>query len=69
MEIDPGELQLGSIYKPEEGVGIGHVALTPEHFQAWEPVLLLRGEVANDELDGYREWKAADAGIFGEPWH
>jgi hypothetical protein len=68
VEIDPSKLTMGSVHKPEEGVGLGHLPLTPEHFNEWEPVLLLQGEVTDDELDGYREWKEARGGIFGEPW-
>ena len=62
--LDPASLHLGKIGEPG-GIGIGHLPLTTDHFAAWEPKLISRVPVTDDELDGYREWKAAGGGVWG----
>ena len=67
IEIDPAKLELGGTINDEGRVGIGHLPLTREHFIAWEPVLLQRGSVQNDELDGFRDWQELEGGYFDIP--
>ena len=57
-------LVLGSIHDPD-GCGMGHIPLTVEAFRAWQPMFLANSPVAEDELDGYREWESAGGGYFG----
>src|SRR4051812_45909052 len=54
--IDPSTLDLGSILTDED-FGIGHAPLATEGFLSWRPVLIMKTELADDELVGYRFWQ------------
>lgn len=62
-QIDPAALSLGSA-ESEDGMGIGHLPLSPRDFALWFPVLILKADVAENELEGYRFWKASGGGVF-----
>ena len=53
----PAALEVGSPYDGE-AFGVGHVPVTVAEFEGWQPTLLATEPVAEDELDGYRHWKA-----------
>lgn len=59
--VDPVSLSLGSINDPD-GFGMGHLPITPRAFFAWKPILISVQPVVEEELEGYRIWKEADAG-------
>jgi hypothetical protein len=59
-----GELRLGTIHEADPGVG--HLPLSPRAFAAWAPKLIFISEVAEAELDGYREWNDAGGGVWGQ---
>jgi hypothetical protein len=61
--IDPARLTVGSIHDPD-GFGIGHLPIDLPTFSSWQPQLLLRSSVTDEELDGYRMWKESGAGAF-----
>lgn len=47
-----------------EGLGILHLPLAISDFVAWEPKLVLRATVTDDELGGYKIWKSSGGGVF-----
>ena len=63
--VDPKDLELGTVHD-KDGFGMGHLPLTRRAYSAWLPVLLQRGTVEPDELEGYEEWKSSGGGLFGE---
>jgi hypothetical protein len=60
-QIDPSTLSLGSLSEGPE-FGIGHLPLKPEAFKERAPVFIMKVEVRDDELEGYRTWKKSIAG-------
>jgi hypothetical protein len=64
--IEPTDLALGSM-DDEDGFGIGHLPLARGDFLDWQPALLARQDVSEEELEGYRLWQQADGGAFGTP--
>lgn len=65
-QIDPSTLSLGSL-KEGPDFGIGHLPLTPEAFKQRAPVFIMKVDVRDDELEGYRTWKKSVAGPTPEP--
>jgi hypothetical protein len=64
--IDLSILSLGSIHD-KDGFGIGHLPLSRKAFLSWNPQLIAKQNVSNDELDGYNYWKNDHGGSFGAP--
>jgi hypothetical protein len=62
-QVDAASLTLGGI-SDEDGFGIGHLPLSAGAFNRWQPVLIQQSTVEEEELEGYREWKAAGGGVF-----
>ncbi|MEX2384165.1 MAG: hypothetical protein WEB59_06190 [Thermoanaerobaculia bacterium] len=60
--LDESTLSLGTIH--DQDFGIGHLALQPAGFAAWQPALIKVVPVKADELDGYEEWKRAGGGVW-----
>lgn len=54
--VDPAALSLGSVFESAD-VGIGHTPLALDMFLSWQPVLLMKTGVTDEELVGYRFWK------------
>jgi len=48
----------------DEKFGIGHLPMSPETFNSWEPVLLSQQSISEEELEGYKLWKQANGGVF-----
>jgi hypothetical protein len=47
---------------------MGHLPLSQSEFSAWEPVLITRTTVTQDELEGYDVWKHSSGGeVFDSP--
>jgi hypothetical protein len=65
-QVDVSTLDLGSVHDAE-GFGMGHIPLSYAAFLAWEPIFLIGSGLDEDELEGYRYWKAAQGGYFGGP--
>jgi hypothetical protein len=65
-QIDPSTLSLGSLSEGPE-FGIGHLPLKPEAFKERAPVFIMKVEVHDDELEGYRTWRKSIAGPADEP--
>jgi len=61
--IDPSNLTLGTIHDAD-GFGMGHLPINPRKFDSWRPAFLMDTTLAEDELEGYREWKAAGGGVW-----
>lgn len=61
--IDPATLSLGSIYDGT-GFGMGHLPIDPETFDGWQPKLILRSAVTEEELEGYQIWKESGGVAF-----
>jgi hypothetical protein len=61
--IDMAALTLGTVHD-EEGFGFGHLPLSKSAFGAWQPERFGHESVAQDELDGYREWQEAGGGYW-----
>ena len=55
VNIDPITLSLGSIL--DDDFGIGHTPLALEGFMKWQPMLLMRTSVTEEELEGYKIWR------------
>jgi len=64
--IDPARLSLGQV-GDAEGFGIGHLPLAERDFVLWFPVLIQKGAVSGDEMEGYRIWKESGAVAFSSP--
>lgn len=63
--IDASALYLAGIdHKPEESLGLGHLPVSHEHFEAWKPRFVQREGVTEEELDGYRVWLEEGGGFF-----
>ena len=56
VSVDPTTLSLGSVFTDED-FGIGHTPLAKEGFISWQPVLLMKTDLTDEELEGYRLWK------------
>jgi hypothetical protein len=63
--VDVTTLTLGTIHDAD-GFGIGHLPVTARTFSSWLPVLITRTTVAQEELEGYEEWKKSKGGAFGD---
>ena len=50
-EVDIDQLTIGTVHDPD-GFGIGHVALAPDGFMNWQPVIVGFREVTAEE----EEW-------------
>ena len=64
-KVEFSSLTLGSVHDAD-GFGMGHLPLTHRAFRAWQPVFLAENLVAEGELDGYRAWKDAKGGFWGD---
>ncbi|HXZ25926.1 MAG TPA: hypothetical protein VEI24_06870 [Nitrospiria bacterium] len=63
-QIDPSALTLGGLNEKGMGFGIGHLPLTTRAFVLSFPVFIMKQEVTDDELVGYRTWKQSGAGPY-----
>lgn len=63
--IDPASLCLGTIHD-SDGFGVGHLPLTLQAFLTWQPVLQFVLPVAEDELEGYYEWRNGHGQYFDD---
>ena len=68
LHVDVTSLDLGSIHDPD-GFGMGHMPLSYAAFSAWEPIFLMAGALADEELEGYRYWQEENGGYFGGSEH
>jgi hypothetical protein len=50
--VDTETLSLGTVHD-EDGVGIGHLPLAEEVFGSWDPVVIGREAVSDEEREGY----------------
>jgi hypothetical protein len=57
------ELSLGTS-KDTDRIGIGHIPSSEKTFAGWKPVLLVKSQVTESELEGYKRWKEAGGGVF-----
>ena len=64
-KVEFSSLTLGTVHDAD-GFGMGHLPLTHRAFRAWQPVFLAESSVAEGELDGYRAWKDATGGFWGD---
>lgn len=62
--INVGDLSLGTIKDPD-GFGMGHLPISEKDFSGWQPALLAKTKLSDDELEGYRIWKDSGGGVFG----
>ena len=63
--VDESTLYMAGIdHKPDEVLGLGHLPLSKASFAGWKPVFVQPSTVKPDELEGYNEWKKANAGYF-----
>lgn len=64
----PTALDASSLFFSKDQVsgrrGIGHIPISKERFFAWGPTHVANGEVSEEELDGYRQWKDDSGGYF-----
>jgi hypothetical protein len=66
-QIDLRTLSLDTI-RDADGFCMGHLPLSQSEFSAWEPVLITRTTVTQDELEGYDVWKhSSGGGVFDSP--
>jgi hypothetical protein len=65
VQIDPSRLSVGTINDPD-GFGMGHLPISRNEFQSWDPALIMQSKVTPDELEGYEEWKKDRGGVFGK---
>ena len=56
VSVDLSTLAIGTLDETDN-FGIGHLPLTKEEFESWNPELLEVKDVREDELEGYRVWK------------
>ena len=63
QEVNEHNLTLGSIHDTD-GFGIGHLPLSRASFRGSKPIFLRQSTVSEAELDGYREWKDANGGVW-----
>jgi len=63
--VEFSSLSLGTVHDAD-GFGMGHLPLSRRAFRAWQPVFLAESPVAESELDGYRAWKDAKGGFWGD---
>jgi len=63
VSIDAKSLTLGSI-DDKDGFGIGHLPLSRNEFESWEPIFLTQQSVSQEELDGYEMWKQGSGKTF-----
>jgi hypothetical protein len=47
-----------------DGLGILHLPMQVSAFKVWKPQLLLRAQVTDDELVGYKTWKSSGGGVM-----
>jgi len=64
--VDESSLTLGTIHDAD-GFGMGHVPISRERFEAWQPRFLARSAVKKEELEGYEIWKEANGGVWEPP--
>ena len=63
--LSPDDLKLKAI---RNGLPkIGHVPVSHAIFESWNPVILARQRVVEEELDGYRMWVENKGGYFNMP--
>ena len=62
-KIDTTSLSLGTV-DDDDGCGIGHLPLKEGVFGSWDPEIIHREDVAEDELDGYRMWQEGGGGAW-----
>jgi hypothetical protein len=63
-QIDPSALTLGGLNEKGMGFGIGHLPLSMRTFELSFPVFIMKQDVTDDELVGYRTWKQSGAGPY-----
>lgn len=64
--VDRQSLYLASIDEKKDRPGIGHIPVGDDVFLSWAPVLLQITELTEEELEGYKAWKEAKGGAFGD---
>lgn len=65
QQIDESALFLGGIGRKEgEPLGMGHIPVSTESFEAWNAHFIQQSTVSPAELDGYECWKEAEGGYF-----
>ena len=62
-DLQPDSLRLGKMGDPG-GVGIGHLPIRAAEFATWQPVLLTRTLVRDEELEGYHVWRENGGGVW-----
>ena len=63
-KMDASTLLLGTIHD-KDGFGIGHLPLNIKEFKQWDPQFIQQEKVNDEELEGYKMWKEANGGVFG----
>jgi hypothetical protein len=63
QQIDTQALSLGSSHDPD-GFGMGHLPMSEGEFGLWEPIVIHREPVAQDELEGHQIWKDSGGGVW-----
>lgn len=66
VSVDPTTLSLGSVFTDKD-FGIGHAPLDQEGFISWQPVLLMKTALRDEELVGYRLWKESTSNESPNP--
>jgi hypothetical protein len=61
--IGSDSLSLGTIHGGD--FGMGHLPIAHGVFLSWEPVLVSREPLTEEELEGYRIWQDERGGVFG----
>ena len=63
--IDEDSLFLAGINRqPGESLGLGHLPVSRASFALWQAVFVQQSTVADEELEGYRDWLEAKGGYF-----
>ncbi len=61
--VDTSALTLGGIHDAA-GFGIAHLPLSHESFINSRPVFIQQSSVTEEELEGYKMWKADGGGVW-----
>ena len=65
QSIEESTLYLAGIgRKPGEPMGMGHLPVSGDSFEAWHAHFIQQSTVSPDELDGYEIWKESEGGYF-----
>jgi hypothetical protein len=64
-QLDTSKLFLGTIHDKE--FGVGHMPIAISELLQWEPRLIMKQSITQEELEGYNIWKEDNGGVFGKP--